>query len=62
MKLKGVTIESCGEGTTQMATGNQSEQIHTIYLAQETQGGGDDEMSDVDLTEEATGTKALSYT
>lgn len=54
MKLKGVTIESCGEGATQMATGNQSEQIQTIYLAQETQGGGDDEMSDVDLTEEAT--------
>lgn len=54
MQQKGVTIESCGEGSTQVATENQPEQIQTIYLAQETQGGGDDEMSEVDLTEEAT--------
>ena len=62
MKLKGVTIENCGEDATQVATGYQPEQIQTIYFAQETQGGGDDEMSDIDLTEEATGKKALSYT
>lgn len=52
MKLKGMPIENCGENTGTGGTESQPEQIQTIYHAQETQGGGDDEMSDIDLTEE----------
>lgn len=48
LKLKGVSIESCGEAVSQMVTVREPEQIQTVYLAQETQGGGDEVMRETE--------------
>ena len=54
--MKGVAIESCGEAVREMVTQREPEQIQTVYLAQETQGGGDDVMTEV---EEPAGTSIM---
>ena len=43
-----MAIESCGEAVSQMVTEREPEQIQTIYHSQETQGGGDDLMVEVE--------------
>ena len=43
-----MAIESCGEAVREMVTQREPEQIQTVYLAQETQGGGDDLMTEVE--------------
>ena len=47
-----MAIESCREAVREMVTAREPEQIQTVYLAQETQGGGDEVMTE---TEEPAG-------
>ena len=55
LQLKGITVESYSEGTRESHAEREPEQIQTSYFAQETQGGDDNEMPDIEITEEPTG-------